>query len=112
MKCVSLTKEAVGGCRKPREKKTARNKKKCRKPCEKNSFCGNKKTCRKPCKNEAKGVIKEASENYVEKGAVRTKRPVGHPVIKILKNRLQKLKDLWKVAGNPAVKKAMGKDRI
>ncbi len=86
MKCVSLTKEAVGGCRKPREKKTARNKKKCRKPREKNYLCGNKKTCRKPCKNEAKGnpVIKEASRNYVEKGAVGTKRPVGHPVKEII----------------------------
>jgi hypothetical protein len=38
-----------------------------------------------------------------KKGAVGTKRPVGHPVKEILKNRLQELKGLWKIAGNPAV---------
>ncbi len=81
VKCVTLTKEAVGGCRKRRGKKTAGNKKKCREPCEKNSFCGNKKTCRKPCKNEAKEnpVIKDTSGNYVEKRGRWNKKTGGAP---------------------------------
>jgi hypothetical protein len=64
-------------CRKTRGKITAWNKMKCRKPCEKNTFFGNKKTCRKPCKNEAKGVIKEASENYLEKRGRKNKKTCG-----------------------------------
>jgi predicted DNA-binding protein len=48
----------------------------------------------------------------VENGAVKTKRPVGYPVKEIIKKWLQEFRDLWKFAGSPAVKKAMGKDRI
>jgi hypothetical protein len=44
-----------------------------------------------------------------KKGAVGTKRPMGHPVKEIRKNRLQEINDLWEVAGKPCGKRGHGK---